>query len=62
MVSLRRLPVADEGQVSAWAGIPVGVAVQARRRAVGSPPCVGNSTVGVEDLGKVEIGLVDKLL
>lgn len=54
--------MADEGQVSAWAGIPVGVAVQARRRAVGSPPCVGNSTVGVEDLGKVEIGLVDKLL
>lgn len=42
--------------------VPVGVAVQARRRTVGSPAGVGNASVRVEDLVGVGLGLLDELL
>jgi hypothetical protein len=42
--------------------VPVGVAVQARRRTVGGPAGVGDTGVGVEDLGEVGLGLLDELL
>jgi hypothetical protein len=38
------------------------MAVDARRGAVGGPSGVGNTGVRVEDLGEVELLLLDKLL
>lgn len=41
--------------------LPVRVAVQARRGTVGGPAGVCNAGVGVEDLGHIQVGLVNKL-
>lgn len=41
--------------------LPVRVAVQTRRRAVGSPAGVCNAGVGVEDLVHIKVGLVHQL-
>jgi hypothetical protein len=38
------------------------MAVDARRRAVGGPSGVGNTSVRVEDLGEVEVLLFNELL
>jgi len=42
--------------------IPVGMAVDARRRAVGSPTSVGNTAVCIKDLCEVGLLLLNELL
>ena len=42
--------------------IPVGVAVDTRRRTVGGPSCVSNTSVRVKDLVEVKVLLLDELL
>lgn len=44
------------------ANIPVGVAVEARRGAVGSPAGVCDTSVRIEDLGQIGLGLLNQLL
>ena len=42
--------------------VPVRVAVESRRRAVGGPSGVRDAAVRVKDLGHVDLGAVDELL
>ena len=44
------------------AGLPVGMAVDARGHTVSCPPGVGNTGVRVEDLGQVGLLLLNELL
>ena len=44
------------------ANIPVGVAVEARWGAMGSPAGVCDTSVRIEDLGQIRLGLLNQLL
>ena len=52
--------IVHDGELPGRVG-PVGVAVHAGRGTVGCPPGVGNTAVGIIDLGQVDIGLIDEL-